>query len=145
MAFEKWYDTSMKSIYKSAGVILENRKLLVTRAQGKNIFVAPGGKREGQETDTQTLARELHEELSISIDESTLENFGTWSAEAAGQEGTVVEMHVFIVKTYYGTITPSNEIEEVKWVNTSDLASIELGSIFKHDVIPKLVELDLID
>lgn len=138
MAFEKWYDTSMKSIYKSAGVILENRKLLVTRAQGKNIFVAPGGKREGQETDTQTLARELH-------DESTLENFGTWSAEAAGQEGTVVEMHVFIVKTYYGTITPSNEIEEVKWVNTSDLASIELGSIFKHNVIPKLVELDLID
>lgn len=135
----------MNIIYKSAGVILENRKLLVTRTQGKDIFVAPGGKREEQETDTQALTRELLEELSISIDENTLEDFGTWSAEAAGQEGTVVQMHVFIVKTYTGSITPSNEIEEVKWINSSDLTSIELGSIFKHDVMPKLLELNLID
>jgi 8-oxo-dGTP pyrophosphatase MutT (NUDIX family) len=51
----------MKDIYKSAGVIIENRKLLITRTQGKSFFIAPGGKRGRDETDEDALIRELQE------------------------------------------------------------------------------------
>lgn len=135
----------MNDIYKSAGIIIQNRKLLISRTKGKSFFIAPGGKKDINETDEQALIRELHEELSITVEESNLEDFGTWRAEAIGMKDTIVHMHVFMVRSYEGTIAPSHEIEEVKWFNSSDLTTIELGSIFKHDVVPKLLELDLID
>ncbi|MDQ5886114.1 MAG: hypothetical protein QG628_511, partial [Patescibacteria group bacterium] len=44
----------------------------------------------------------------------------------------------------HGDPIPSNEVEEIMWVNTQ-ITGIQIGSIFKHDVMPKLKELDLID
>ena len=135
----------MNEIHKSAGVLIEDRKLLITRAQGKSFFIAPGGKREQNETDEEALIRELQEEIAITVESSNIEDFGIWSAEAIGMKDTIVHMRAFIVKSYKGTISPSNETEEVRWVSSSDLHDIELGSLFKHDVIPKLLELNLID
>ena len=42
-----------------AWVHLENGKILCARPRGKDIFYIPGGKREGAETDLQTLLREI--------------------------------------------------------------------------------------
>jgi hypothetical protein len=46
-------------------------------------------------------------------------------------------MDVFTVMAYEGDITPSHEVEEIRWVG-SDISGITLGSIFAHDVIPRL-------
>src|SRR6185312_17176287 len=45
-----------------AWVHLENGRILCARPRGKGVFYVPGGKREGAESDLQTLLREIAEE-----------------------------------------------------------------------------------
>lgn len=131
-------------IHKAGGVIIDDRHFLVTRAKGKDIFVAPGGKLEPGETATRALVRELKEEVQIYVSEGDLEPIGTFTAKAAGNESKIVQMEVFLVKNYNGQPIPTSEVEEVAWVN-SQTSSVAIGSIFEHDVMPLLVQRGLID
>ena len=132
-------------IHKSSGVLIQDRKFLITRSRGKSFFVAPGGKVETSETVTDALKRELQEELQINIDTADLQELGTFYALAAGHTDKYLQMDVFLVNTWTGEITPSSEVEEIMWINSQLPANIELGSIFHHEVLPKLKALDLID
>lgn len=137
--------TQPQDIYKAAGIIIQDRKLLFTRAKDMNFFIDPGGKIEEDETAEQALVRELKEELSIDVAESDLEFFGEFVAEAANHKGKTVNMKAFIVKKWQGTIVPDSEIEELCWL-TSDLpADVQVGSIFGGKVLPKLHEQGLVD
>ena len=136
--------TNNVDIRKAGGVIIRDRKFLVTRSAGKDFFIAPGGKLEKDETPHQALKRELTEEIQIDIDLNTLENLGTFYAEAAGKDGIMLEMFVFIVNDYKGEPTPSSEVEEIRWINTQT-AGIQIGSIFEHEVMPLLKKMNLID
>lgn len=133
------------TIHKAAGIIIKDKKLLVTRSKGKDIFVAPGGKLEPGETTKQAAVRELQEELQIEVDEENLEVFGEFSAEAAGQPGVTVSMTVFMVDTYSGEPQPASEIEEMKWVDSTTARTLSIGSIFAHEVIPRLQKSELIE
>ncbi len=135
----------MTDIKKAAGVIVVDRKLLVARSKNKHVFVAPGGKVEVGEDDSHALIRELKEEFNIEVDEQRLTDLGTFVAQAAGNESKSVSMHVFIVSAWQGAITACSEIEEIKWVNSNIPKDIQLGSIFQHEVIPMLKDMDLID
>lgn len=132
-------------IYKAAGIIIRDRKLLVERSYGKTIFIAPGGSIEEGETEKQALTRELMEEFRITVAEEDLEEFGRYEAPAAGQEHRIVHMVVFLVKGFQGEPTPDNEVEEIAWVNSSNEQKLPLGSIFEHSVMPQLVQRGLID
>ena len=132
-------------IYKSAGVIIRDRKLLVERSKGKVIFIAPGGSIEAGETDKQALVRELMEEFGITVAEDDLEDFGEYEASAAGQEHKIVHMTAFMVRHYQGEPSPSSEVEEIAWVNSANEQNLPLGSIFEHSVIPELLQAGLID
>lgn len=132
-------------IHKAAGILISNRKLLVERSIGKEHFIAPGGSIEAGETPTEALVRELQEEFQIQTDEADFEPFGTFYAAAAGQENKRLRMDVFIVKNWQGKATPDNEVEEIKWITSSDAANLKLGSVFAHDVVPRLKDADLID
>ncbi len=136
--------TKAPDILKSGGVLIKDRKFLVTRTKGKDVFVGPGGKPEGDETAKATLVRELMEEVQVEVVEEDLEEIGTFTAEAAGNESKVVEMKVFLVRNAKGEPAPSSEIEEIMWVNTHT-TGVPLGSIFEHNVMPRLVEMNLID
>jgi 8-oxo-dGTP diphosphatase len=135
---------SKVDIRKSGGVIIRDRKFLVTRSFGKDVFIAPGGKLENGETPVQALVREIDEEIQIKIDVDSLEQIGTFQAIAAGKEETVVEMYVYIINDYDGEIIPSSEVEELQWINTQT-TDIQIGSIFEHDVMPLLKQRNLID
>lgn len=132
-------------IYKAAGIIIKDRKLLFTRAEGMAFFIDPGGKIEDGETPEQALVRELYEELSVRVNESDLEFFGEFSAEAANHKGRIVHMKVFMVKNWQGEIKPSAEIEELRWLTSEVPSDIQVGSIFGGKVLPKLHELGLVD
>jgi 8-oxo-dGTP pyrophosphatase MutT (NUDIX family) len=132
-------------IHKSAGIIIRDRRLLVERSKGKEFFIAPGGSIEVNETAKQALVRELMEEFQIETDENDFEEFGTFYAPAAGQENRRLRMDVFIVKKYKGEPTPDNEVEEIDYITSRPRSGQKIGSIFEHDVIPKLVKLGLID
>lgn len=134
-----------ETIHKSAGIIICNRKLLVERSEGKEHFISPGGSIEKGETAEQALVRELMEEFQLVVVESDLEKFGEFKADAAGRPGLVVEMEVFIVQKWEGEPTPDSEVEEIAWVDSQNEQALPLGSIFEHDVIPKLKQENLID
>ncbi len=131
-------------IHKIGGIILKDKKLLVTRSKGKDVFVAPGGKVEKNETAEEALTRELKEEISIEIKKDTLKEFGTFYAPAAGKEDSMLRMDVIIVKDWEGEIAPASEIEEIIWIDSNYPKDIKIGSIFEHEVIPRLKEGNLI-
>ncbi len=138
--------TKHADIHKAAGVIIENRKLLVSREQGKDFFVAPGGKLDEGETAQTALIRELYEEEGIVVKPEDLTPMDIFYAIAKGKEDqqTTLRMDVYVVGAYEGEITPSGDVEENRWVD-STTTDIELGSIFAHDVIPRLKADGLID
>lgn len=133
-------------IHKAAGIIIRDRRLLVERSKGKDVFVAPGGKLEPGETARQALRRELKEELQLDVTEADFEEFGTFYAEAAGSHnaGKKLRMDVFMVK-YVGAMKPDNEVEEIRWISSDIPDDIEVGSIFAHEVLPRLKEQALVD
>lgn len=135
----------MADIHKAVGVVIRDKKLLVERSKGREFFIAPGGSIEPGETATQALLRELKEEFNIDTNEADFEMFGTFQAMGANHPDKVVVMDVFIVKKFAGEPTPSSEVEEIKWVTTADIGKLPIGSIFEHDVMPKLQVQGLID
>lgn len=114
----------MKVIDKVAFLYLQKGKILSTRSKGKDKFYIPGGKREANETDIQTLVREVKEELSVDIIESTARFYGIFQAQAHGQaEGVIVKMTCYTAD-FCGELTPDSEIAEIVWLTTSDIESV---------------------
>ncbi|SFF51253.1 NUDIX hydrolase [Sunxiuqinia elliptica] len=114
----------MNEVDKIALIDTQNGQILSTKSKGKTKYYIPGGKREPGETDEQTLVREIAEELSVNIDRTTIEYVGTFKAQSDGAaKGVVVKMTCYKAK-YQGVPKPTSEIEEVKWLNYSDLDRI---------------------
>ena len=110
----------MPQIDKLAWIEIQDKKFLSTRSFGKDKYYIPGGKREGTETDSQALTREIKEELSVDLDTQSLEFIGVFEAHAHGHETNVsVKMTCYTAK-YMGNLKPSSEIEEMIWLTTAD-------------------------
>ncbi|MBQ6368184.1 MAG: NUDIX domain-containing protein [Erysipelotrichaceae bacterium] len=110
----------MKLIDKVALIYLKDRKVLMTLSKGKDTYYLPGGKREGTETDAETLIRELREELSIRILPETLAPYGVFEAQAHGKaEGVLVRMSCY-TSEFEGELKPANEIAELDWFTYKD-------------------------
>ena len=81
-------------IDKVAFLYFSHGKILSTCSKGKDKYYIPGGKRENDETDIQTLVREVREELSAEIIPSSATLYGVFEAQAHGKaEG--VSRHFF--------------------------------------------------
>lgn len=132
-------------IYKAAGIIIKDRKALAERSTGKPAYVQPGGRIEPGETAAQALVRELKEEFDITVNEDDLEYFGKFSAAAANHPSQQVHMEVFMVKKWQGEIKPCSEVEELLWLTSNPPKDVEIGSIFVHDILPRLYQQNLID
>ncbi|EST28705.1 hypothetical protein M877_13255 [Streptomyces niveus NCIMB 11891] len=84
------------------------------------MFYIPGGKREGAESDLETLLREVEEELAVALLPATTTHLGTYEAQAHGQpDGVLVRMSCYS-GDYLGTPAASNEIEEIRWLSYGD-------------------------
>jgi len=95
-----------------AWVRLEDGRILCARPRGKDIFYIPGGKREGAETDLQTLVREIGEELTVALVPETVRHVGTYQADQ-------VRMSCY-TGDYQGTLAASSEIAELAWFSYAD-------------------------
>lgn len=117
-------ENKMKEIDKIAFIYLKNSKILSTLSKGKDTYYIPGGKRENNETDEQTLIRECKEELTIDIKKETIKYYGTFEAQAHGKaEGILVKMTCYLAD-FEGEIKANSEIEKIEWLDYHDLDKI---------------------
>ena len=111
----------MKEIDKIAFIYVKDGQILSTLSKGKDTYYIPGGKREGIESDEETLVRECKEELTIDIIEDTIKYYGTFEAQAHGKaEGIIVRMTCYMA-SFEGELKPSSEIQEIRWLDYSNL------------------------
>lgn len=124
-----------------AGLLIHNNKLLVLRKRTKDNrkeYILPGGKRENNETDKQTLTREILEELGTNI--ISMEYFNTYYDKAVFEENTDFKQTAYVIKIE-GNIEPKNEIKEYTWI---DYNYKEEGILCSHTLenhtLPELIE-----
>ena len=102
-----------------AWVLIEHGRILCARPRGKDVFYIPGGKREGTESDLETLLREIDEELTVALDPGTVTHVGTYEAELPGPTAGSVRMACYTAD-FDGTLAPSSEIAEIAWFTYAD-------------------------
>lgn len=99
--------------------------------------IIPGGKRKGNETDLETLKRELKEELDVELIDA--EFIGGYD-DIAVFSNKSIHVQAYLVKIE-GEIKPQNEIKEAIWIDRNYKSKkIKVGSILGEHIIPKLIE-----
>ncbi|HIR49015.1 MAG TPA: NUDIX domain-containing protein [Candidatus Faecimonas gallistercoris] len=128
-------------IDKVGGIILKDKKILVQRKNNnREECIFPGGKREGKETDFETLKRELQEELSVEL--LKIEYIGTYQ-DIAVFSNKPLQVITYLAKIK-GKIKCNNEIKEAIWIDKDyKKQGIKVGSILEKYVIPELVKRNL--
>lgn len=128
-------------IDKVGGIILKDKKILVQRKNNnREECIIPGGKREGKETDFETLKRELQEELSVEL--LQIEYIGTYQ-DIAVFSNKLLQVITYLAKIK-GKIKCNNEIKEAIWIDKDyKKQGIKVGSILEKYVIPELVKRNL--
>lgn len=127
----------MKKIDKVALIYVKNSKVLTALSKGKETYYMPGGKREPGESDSETLIREIKEELSVDVIKDTIKFYGTFEAQASGKaEGILVTMTCYMAE-FNGTLCPAAEIEKFDWFDCKDIDRVS--------IVDKLIFNDLHD
>jgi 8-oxo-dGTP diphosphatase len=104
---------------KVAWVLVRGNRVLVTRSHGRDRFYFPGGHREPGESDSETLVREIDEELQTAIDSGSMVHFGTFEIGEGHPDHDPFRM-ICYTADHRGELTPSREIAEKAWFCYAD-------------------------
>ncbi|MCE4027923.1 MULTISPECIES: NUDIX domain-containing protein [unclassified Microbacterium] len=127
----------MPDIHVSAAIITDTAgRVLVVRKQGTERFMQPGGKPEAGETAAQTLARELHEELGLLVDEDALRPLGVFVSAAANEPGHRVVATAFATSAEPGDVQVQAELAELRWITPADAESLPLAPLSEEHLLP---------
>ena len=110
-------------------------RLLTVRKCGTQRFILPGGKREVGEDDLTALARELGEELGVTLVSAEL--LGRFEAEAANEPGAVVRSTAYCVETS-GEIAIQAEIEALLWIDPAAPLPVPIAPLLLEQILPRL-------
>lgn len=125
------------SIIRIAAALLigpDGRTLLV-RKRGTEAFMQPGGKIEAHEQPVHALARELKEELGLTIDPAHARYLGPFSAPAVNEPGFIVQAELFQL-TIDADVSPAAEIEEVRWIDPATDGDVILAPLTRDLILP---------
>ena len=132
----------MKQLKVAAAIIINNGKILcVQRGLNKFDYISekfefPGGKIEAGELPSDTVVREIHEELKMNI--AVEQDFLTVNHEYPDFK---IQMHSFICST------PTRELElsehiSFKWLDVSELGDLDWAAADVPSVDKLIKELD---
>jgi len=117
-------------------VILDHGgRVLVVRKHGSDAFIQPGGKREAGEDAPHTLARELHEELGVTLRGETLRALGTFEDDAVNETGRRVQGEAFLAEVA-GTPRVQAEIAELAWIPLQAPHAVKLAPLSARHILP---------
>ncbi|KTD42485.1 NUDIX hydrolase [Legionella quateirensis] len=129
---------NLPTIYKAGALIFDPyKRVLAVHKRGKPAreLIVPGGKIERDETDEQTLTRELYEELNVEV--LSVYPYGVFQAKAIYEDALLV-MRTYIVNIK-GIPVPGSEIDRLVWLdaNYGD-SGYEFASILGQQIMPRL-------
>ena len=110
-------------------------RVLLVRKRGSTIFIQPGGKREPGEPSLATLARELREELGVSVVVGSARRLGLFEDDAVHEPGRRVRGEVFVVEVT-GTPRAGAEIAELAWVDPRTPGDLRIAPLSARHVLP---------
>ncbi|MHC5147583.1 MULTISPECIES: NUDIX hydrolase [Stenotrophomonas] len=110
-------------------------RVLVVRKQGSETFIQPGGKPEPGEAPLVALARELKEELGVTLDPATAVPLGRFEAWAVHETGHRVRANVYLV-TVTGSPRAQAEIAELAWVPLRPPHGLRLAPLSADHILP---------
>lgn len=118
---------SLRLVLVAACVLVDadNRVLLAQRPAGKamaGLWEFPGGKVEAGERPEQSLIRELHEELGITVKEPCL---APLTFASHGYDDFYLLMPVYICRRWEGFVVP-REGQQLAWVGPQKLRDYEM-------------------
>jgi 8-oxo-dGTP diphosphatase len=110
------------TVIAAAWVLVRDRRVLVVRAGESDAFYLPGGKPEPGESYAQAAAREVREEVGMTVDPSALTLFADFVAPAHNRPpGTQVRLICFQGGGEPGgEPKPASEIAELAWFAQKD-------------------------
>ncbi len=115
---------NMNTVEVVAAAIVQGSKILACRrSPTKNLpgmWELPGGKVEDKEPHSLALQRELYEELGINaeVGEHVASTFHEASPYA-------INLHTYLVRSFEGEIVIGDSHDDLKWLDSSDLARYE--------------------
>lgn len=128
----------VREIRVSAAVITDDDgRLLLVRKAGTTAFMQPGGKPEPGESPAETLARELGEELRISVAAEALQPLGVFTAHAANEPGFLVVADCFVAEIGDQRPLIGAEIAELRWISRADAAHLEIAPLAREYFLPQ--------
>jgi 8-oxo-dGTP pyrophosphatase MutT (NUDIX family) len=107
---------------------------LPVRPRGRDLLYLPGGKREPGEDDWSAVAREVREELGLTLDRASFAELGVLRAPAHDQPRySHVRMACFTAG-HHGEITPAGEVDEFRYIGRADRALLAPASAAAFDL-----------
>ena len=122
-------------------------RILLVRKRGTRRFMQPGGKLEPGEDFRTAAAREVNEELGLSVIPGDLTDIGRWYGPAANEANTFIDAGLFAL-TLPGPCGTGNavapraaaEIEETLWLTPAEaFARNDISPLLRDHVLPELL------
>src|SRR5580693_6507045 len=126
-----------REITKIGLAVMDGDRVLLVKKRGSGFLILPGGKPEKNETDVQTLSRELDEELGCRLAYDQLTFLGTFSDEAAGMPGVNVTIRLY-AGPVIGTPIPRAEIDSIVWWTSTEHNQSVLAPSLRNSILPFL-------
>lgn len=127
----------LREITKIGLAVMDGERLLLVRKKGSTFYILPGGKPEQGESDTETLSRELEEELGCAISSDRLTFLGAFRDDAAGMPGVKVTIKLYR-GTLVGTPSPRSEIDSILWWRRTEHEEPTLAPSLRNSILPFL-------
>jgi 8-oxo-dGTP pyrophosphatase MutT (NUDIX family) len=102
-------------IDKVSLLYIKDKKVLMAKSRGVDALYTLGGKRQGDETDIETLRREIKEESGADLVLESIEYYGVFLAQAHNKPAGVEVKIVCYVGGLEGQVFPQSEIESLEW------------------------------
>ncbi|MCQ2001723.1 NUDIX hydrolase [Arthrobacter zhaoxinii] len=120
----------------------DDGRILLVRKRGTSRFMQPGGKLEPGESFAEAAAREIGEELGLTVAAAELEDLGRWYGPAANEENTFIDAGLFAWTLPAGSPQPAAaaEIEEILWTAPTAAAErTDLSPLLSEHILPMLL------